>query len=77
MLKIFKKKKLKVYDFKYEIFWNNGSITNGEITNSIIKPYDMFLKNKISYFGNEMGVYFNKNEIRQIEIKDLVEKVEE
>lgn len=79
MLKIFKKKKekVKIYDFKYEILWNNGTSTSGEITNSQIRPYDVFLTNKITYFGNKKAIYFNKNEIKQIEISDLVEKVEE
>lgn len=78
MLKIFKKKKekTKIYDFKYEILWNNGTTTFGEITNSELEPYDIFLTNKMTYFGN-MASYFNKDEIKQIEIKDLVEKVEE
>lgn len=78
MLKIFKKKKVKVkvYDFKYEILWNNGTSTFGEVTNSELEPQDILLTNKMTYFNNTAS-YFNKDEIKQIEIKDLVEKVEE
>ena len=75
---IFKRKnKSKAYDFKYKIYWKNGSITNGDITNSILAPEVIFLENKFAYFSTGKCTYFNSNEIRQIEIFDLVEKVSE
>ena len=73
---LFKKKNKKVYDFKYEIYWNNGSITKGDITNSILAPEIIFLENKFTYFSTGKCTYFNRNEIKQIEIFDLIEKVE-
>lgn len=79
MLKIFKNKKtkVKIYDFKFEILWNNGTSTSGEITGSHLKPHDIFLTNKMTYFTTKKAVYYNRDEIKQIEIKDLEEKVEE
>lgn len=74
---LFKKKNKKVYDFKYEIYWNNGSISKGEITNSMLPPEVIFLENKFTYFSIGKCTYFNSNEIRKIEIFDLVEKVDE
>ena len=72
-----KNKKEKVYDFKYEIYWNNGGISKGNITNSIIAPEVIFLENKFTYFSKGKCTYFNSNEIRQIEIFDLIEKVDD
>lgn len=72
-----KNKKEKVYDFKYKIYWKNGSITEGDITNSILAPEVIFLENKFTYFSKGTCTYFNSNEIRQIEIFDLIEKVDE
>ena len=72
-----KNKKVKVYDFKYKIYWNNGSISEGIITNSIVAPEVIFLENKFSYFSTGKCAYFNSNEIKQIEIFDLIEKVDE
>ena len=72
---LFKKKNKKVYDFKYKIYWKNGSITNGDITNSILAPEVIFLENNFTYFSKGTCTYFNSNEIRQIEIFDLIEKV--
>ena len=74
---LFKKKNKKVYDFKYEIYWNNGGISKGEITNSMLPPEVIFLENKFTYFSTVKCTYFNSNEIRQIEIFDLIEKVDE
>lgn len=74
---LFKKKNKKVYDFKYEIHWNNGSISKGEITNSMLPPEVIFLENKFTYFSTGKCTYFNSNEIRQIEIFDLIEKVDD
>ena len=74
---LFKKKNKKVYDFKYEIYWNNGSITKGDITNSILAPEIIFLENKFTYFSKGTCTYFNRNEIKQIEIFDLIEKVDD
>ena len=74
---LFKKKNKKVYDFKYEIYWNNGSITKGDITNSILAPEIIFLENKFTYFSTGKCTYFNSNEIKQIEIFDLIEKVDD
>ena len=72
---LFKKKNKKVYDFKYEIYWNNGGISKGEITNSMLPPRVIFLENNFTYFSKGKCTYFNSNEIRQIEIFDLIEKV--
>ena len=72
-----RKNKSKVYDFKYKIYWKNGSITNGDITNSILAPRVIFLENNFTYFSKGTCTYFNSNEIRQIEIFDLIEKVDE
>ena len=74
---LFKKKNKKVYDFKYEIYWNNGSITKGDITNSIFAPEIIFLENKFTYFSTGKCTYFNSKEIKQIEIFDLIEKVDD
>lgn len=72
-----KKENKKIYDFKYEIYWNNGSITKGGITNSMIAPEVIFLENKFTYFSTGRCTYFNSNEIKQIEIFDLIEKVDD
>ena len=74
---LFKKKNKKVYDFKYKIYWKNGIITNGDIANSRLAPEVIFLENNFTYFSKGTCTYFNSNEIRQIEIFDLVEKVSE
>ena len=74
---LFKKKNKKVYDFKYEIYWNNEGISKGEITNSMLPPEVIFLENNFTYFSTGKCTYFNSNEIRQIEIFDLIEKVDE
>ena len=74
---LFKKKNKKIYDFKYEICWNNGSISEGKITNSILPPEVILLENKFTYFSTGKCIYFNSNEIRKIEIFDLIEKVDE
>ena len=74
---LFKKKNKKVYDFKYKIYWKNGSVSSGKITNSKLLPNVIFLENKFAYFSKGTCTYFNSNEIRQIEIFDLVEKVSE
>ena len=66
---LFKNKNKKVYDFKYEIHWNNGSVSKGYVTNSKFAPF--------AYFSTGKCTYFNSNEIKQIEIFDLVEKVED
>lgn len=74
MLKIFKKKKL--YDFKYEILWKNGSSTIGEVKNSKLSPYGIFLANKMTHFGDKTIAYFNRNEIEQMQAKGFIEKEE-
>lgn len=74
---LFKNKNKKVYDFKYEICWNNGSVSQGCITNSKLAPEVIFLENKFTYFSTGKCIYFNSNEIKQIEIFDLIEKVSE
>ena len=74
---LFKKKNKKVYDFKYKIFWNNGSISEGEITNSKYPPNVIFLENKFTYFSTGKCTYYNRDEIKQIEIFDLIEKAED
>lgn len=74
MLKI--KKKNKVFDFKYKIYWKNGSTTEGDITNSKLAPEDIFLTNAFTYFAKGTCTYFNVNEIKQLEISDLVEKID-
>lgn len=72
MLKIKNKKE---YSFKYVIYWKNGTKTAGEIKNSCLHPYRIFLKNKMTLFGNKCLNYYNKKEIIQIAITDLLEKV--
>ena len=75
---IFKRKnKSKAYDFQYKIYWKDESISEGNITNSMFPPEVIFLENKFAYFSTGKCTYFNSNEIRQIEIFDLVEKVSE
>lgn len=74
---LFKKKNKTVYDFKYKICWNNGSVSEGEIINSMFAPEVIFLENKFTYFLTGKCTYFNNNEIRQIEIFDLIEKVDD
>ena len=74
---LFKKKNKKVYDFKYKIYWKNGGISEGNITNSILPPNIIFLENKFTYFSKGKCTYFNSNEIKQIEIFDLVEKIDD
>ena len=73
---LFKKKKVKLCDFKYKIFWNDGSISEGEITNSKYPPSAIFLEGKFIYFLAGNGACLNRDEIRQIEIFDLIEKGE-
>ena len=75
-LPIKKTKKRKVYDFKYKIFWKNGGTTDGYVTGSELAPEEIFLTNTFTYFAKGTCTYFNKNEIRQLEIFDLVEKVD-
>ncbi len=70
------RKKVKKCDFKYKIYWNNGSISEGEITNSKYPPSAIFLENRFVYFLAGKGAYLNRDEIKQIEIFDLVEKEE-
>ena len=72
---IFKRKnKSKAYDFKYKIYWRNESISEGSITNSTLPPEIIFLKNKFICFSGRKCAYFNSDDIRQIEIFELVEK---
>ena len=74
---LFKNKNKKVYDFKYKIYWRDENISEGNITNSILPPEVIFLENKFAYFSTGKCTYFNSNEIREIEIFDLIEKVED
>ena len=72
---LFKRKnKSKAYDFKYKIYWRDESISEGSITNSTLPPEIIFLKNKFICFSGGKCAYFNSDDIRQIEIFDLVEK---
>ena len=71
-----KKKKKKIYDFKYIIHWKDGTRTIGEITHSELPPEDIFLTDTFTYFAKGISAYFNTKEIKQLEITDLVEKVE-
>lgn len=73
---MFKKKK-KIYDFKYTIYWKNETTTKGRIENSYIDPYNTFLTGKMTYFGDGNCNYYNPDEIKQIEVTDFIEKVEE
>ena len=73
---LFKKKKVKVCNFKYKIYWTDGGISEGEITNSKYPPSAIFLENRFIYFLPGKGACLNKDEIREIEIFDLVEKEE-
>lgn len=73
---MFKKlKKQIIYDFKYKIYWKDGSSTEGEIKNSSFDPADIFLTRKITAYGNGIWTYYNLDEIKQIEITDFVEKI--
>ena len=72
---LFKRKnKSKAYDFKYKIYWRDESISEGNITNSTLLPEVIFLENKFICFSGGKCAYFNSDDIRQIEIFDLVEK---
>ena len=53
---IFKKKNKKVYDFKYKIYWNDGSVSEGNITNSILPPNIIFLENKFTCFSGKSSI---------------------
>lgn len=72
-----RKKKQKIYDFNYTIYWKNNSETVGRIENSELEPFDIFLTNKMTYFGNGVASYYNADAIKFIEITDYVEKVGE
>ena len=69
-----KNKSKKVYDFKYKIYWRDESISEGNITNSTSSPEVIFLKNRFVCFSGGKCAYFNSDDIKQIEIFDLVEK---
>ena len=71
-----KKINKKVYNFRYKIYWKNGDATEGIIENSEGELLEIFLTNSLTYFSKGVCAYFNSDEIRQIEIYDLVEKVE-
>ena len=73
MLKIKKKE----YSFNYEILFKSGSKVIGKIENSILTPYQLFLKNKMTIFSNGTYTYFNIKEIASIIITDLTEKIED
>lgn len=68
------KTKKKEYSFNYEILFKSGSRIIGEIKNSCLKPFQIFLKNKITIFGDNTYTYYNKKEIAAIRIENLVEK---
>ena len=70
------KNKSKAYDFKYKIYWRDGSVSEGNITNSMFPPEVIFLENKFICFSGGKCAYFNSDDIKQIEIFDLVEKEE-
>ena len=74
---LFKNKNKKVYDFKYKIYWRDKSISEGNITNSMFPPEVIFLENKFAYFLGGKCTYFNSDDIKQIEIFDLIEKVDD
>ena len=76
MLKI-KKKEHKVYDFNYTIYWKDGSKTEGIVENSNFDPADTFLTGKMTYYSSGKGYYYNIEEIKQIEVTNMLEKVEE
>lgn len=74
MLKI---KKKKLYSFDYEIHWKSGGITKGAIIHSQLPPEKIFLENKITYVSNNNSAwYYNLQDIRNLEITNLIEKVE-
>jgi hypothetical protein len=76
MLNIFKKRKNKCYDFKYKVYYIDQTILEGEIKNSSLEPHEIFLLNKMVYSDNSCK-YYNPEAIKQIEITDLIERVEE
>lgn len=73
MLKI--KRKKKIYDFEYKIYWKNGKITEGKIEKSEIPPENIFLSNSLIYFSDAKCAYYNPLAIRNLEIFNLIEKV--
>lgn len=73
---MFKKKKQKIYDFKYTIYWKDETTTTGEVKNSYIHPADTLLTGKMTCYGDGNCCYYNPDEIKQIEVTDFREKVE-
>lgn len=49
----------------------------GVIENSSIPPEDIFLDNKLIYFGDGKCLYFNRDKIAFLDITNLVEKVDD
>lgn len=69
-----KLKKQISYDYKYKIYWKDGSVTEGEITNTSFDPTDTFLTGKMTTYDNGVWTYYNLDEIKQIEITNFVKK---
>lgn len=67
----------KRYDFKYKVYWKNGEVSNGSTENSPMHPKEIFLNNNFICFNNGCCTYFNREEIRNIEITDFKERDEE
>lgn len=64
----------KKYDFKYKVYWKNGDITEGSTEGSKLHPAELLLENNFTCFNNNSCVYFNKDEIRNIEITNYIER---
>lgn len=71
------KKKQKVYDYNYTVYWKDGTNTVGKVENSNIDPANLFLTGKMTYYSDGKGYYYNLDEIKIIEVTDLVKKVEQ
>ena len=72
-----KNKKQKMYMFDYKIYWKDGTKTLGEVIDSFLSPAEIFLSNKITIYGSGKATYYNADEIKQIEVTNLLEKVDE
>lgn len=71
-----KKKTKKIYNFNYTIYWKDGTNTTGEVINSNLTPTEILLSDRMTIYSSGKAYYYNLNEIKQVEVINLVEKVE-
>lgn len=71
------KKKQKNYNFNFKIYWKDGSTTTGEVIDSSLSPTEILLSDAMTIYGSGKAFYYNLKEIKQVEVTDLVEKVQE